>query len=479
MENDIRDRFRRSDSPPPPLQRPVVRSTRPMPAPVLPPSERVVQRPLPPPRVEQAPIPETIIPRRIEEPKVARRGGRSKKRLLLAPLALVIVMGGAGGVWWSKSGHGKKPANNVAQQAVESASTELAPTGTIRLIATGDNFTFDSVNNSAKKPDGSYDYLPMLVGVKPFFDKADIKLCTESVPTGGTLTGISGFPNFNAPPALAKGLGDLGCNVINMATAHMNDKGQAAIDATVSYWDKQPDLLAAAGANRTPEEQAKIHYFTVKGVKFALLAYTTSSNNSQTSPHGVNIYSDALAQKQVSEARKEEAFVIVTMNWGTENSSDIDSNQERIAQNLADLNADVVIGVGPHAIQPVKVFTSQDQQHQTLVWFSLGNFLNSQVPIENLVGGIAVMDIDVQTQNVVDPKFLPVYMHYEWTAEQKKRQSQGDLLARHDLKLVPLDQAGDLLAKSQNNTTVQAQTDRVKAIMAKFVPLKVITSQEF
>ncbi len=68
------------------------------------------------------------------------------------------------------------------------------------------------------------------------------------------------------------------------------------------------------------------------------------------------------------------------------------------------------------------------------------------------------------------------YMHYEWTAEQKQK---NDLLARNNLKLIPLDQASDALAKSQNNTTVQAQTDRVKAIMTKFVPLKIITSAEY
>lgn len=487
MDNDFRDRFRRpaAGSPPPhrpAAPRPISRPQPSVPAPaparapirtqtLAPPSNK-------PPLKQALQVEETIIPRNFKEPKSEPKKGK-RKILIIAPLVLILTAASAGGFWWY-TGRGKSAQiANEARQTLGIESTKLKPTGKIRLIATGDNFTFDSVNNAAKKPDGSYDYLPLFAGVKPFFDKSDVKLCNESVPTGGTLSGISGFPDFNAPPAFAKGLGDLGCNVINMATYHMNDKGQAAIDATVGYWDNQPEMLAVAGANRSADEQAKIRYFTSKSIKFAFLAYTTSTNNAQLTPHGVNIYTDALAQQQVTEARKNADFVIVSMNWGAENSPDIDSNQEHIAQVLADLNADVVIGVGPHILQPVKVLASQDQQHQTLVWFSLGNFLNSQVPVENLIGGMAVMDIDIETQNIVNPSFLPFYMHYEWTAEQKKRQSQPDLLARSNLQLVPLDQAGDLLAKSQNNTTVQAQTDRVKAIMTKFVPLTVITSAEF
>lgn len=488
MDNDFRDRLRRPATPSTPRPRPVARPAsrppvptvsqpqyRPTPA-VAKPQPVVPEQRAIPPRPIKAAENETIIPRNYDPPGQPEKS--RKKPILLALPAILLILSGAGGFWWYR-GQGNKNTTTNAPRTLGVETNEIKPQGKIRLIATGDNFTFESVNNAAKKPDGSYDYSPMFAALKPFFDKADIRVCNESVPAGGTVAGISGFPSFNAPAAFAKGLGDTGCNVINMATNHMNDKGQGAIDATVSYWDNQPEFLAAAGANRSAEEQAKIRYFTVKNIKFAFLAYTTGTNNNQVTPHGVNLYSDALAQQQASEARKNADFVLVSMNWGTENSSDIDSNQERIAQNLADLDVDVIMGVGPHVIQPVKVLTSQNQQHQTLAWFSLGNFLNSQVPVENLIGGMAVMDIDIATQNIVDPGFLPVYMHYEWTAEQKQRQSQGDLLARHDLQLVPLDQAAELLAKSQNNTTVEAQTDRVKGVITKFAPVKILKSSEY
>lgn len=449
---------------------------------------RPTPRPAPEIRQDPWPTPAPKPPKPVKPPKPpkapkVKRPHKKRKKLKTFLIILVLLAAAAAGAYWFYKRQIQQAAVKKDQTITKAAEElgEIKPTGTIRFIATGDNFTFESINNAAKKADGSYDYSPFYAQMKPFFDKnkADIRLCNESVPTGGTTIGISGFPNFNAPPAFAKALGDLGCNVINMGTAHINDKGQQAVDSTVSYWDNQPDLLAAAGANRSAAEQNKIRYFTVKNIKFAFLAYTTSTNVPQSSPHTINAYSDAVAATQVAEARKNAQFTIVSINWGKEDSGDITPEQDHIAQHLAFLNADVVIGTGTHVLQPAKILDSQDKKHQTLVWYSLGNFLNSQVPVDNLIGGIAVMNIDVATQNIQDPKFLPVYMHYEWTAEQKARAGQADLLARRNFSLLPLDKSAEALAKSQNKTTVAALTDKVKGIMTKFAPIKVITSAEY
>lgn len=469
MDDDLRNRLRGSGG---------SGSGRSMPAYLRP--ERPTPRPAPAAPVEPPkPKPAKVQPRQEFAPKPKKRR-RFFKRFFI----FVFIMGlfggaGVGGYWFYKNHKSlfhKSTAQNTS--SADQQSTDTKPTGTIRFIASGDNFTFDSINTAAKKADGSYDYSPLYAKVKPFFDKPDIKLCNQSVSASGA-TGISGYPSFNAPPAFAKGLGDLGCNVINMGTAHMNDKGQGSVNASVAYWDNQPNLLAVAGANRSADEQNKIRYFTIKQVKFAFLSYTTSSQTPPAPAFGVNIYSGDLAQKQVTEARKNAQLVIISMNWGKEDSSDITPEQDQISQVLANLNADIIIGEGPHVVQPAKILTSQDKKHQSLVWYSLGNFLNSQVPVENRIGGIAIMDIDVATQTTQNPSFLPVYMHYEWTADQKKRQSAADLQARHNFLLYPLDQANDsLFSAGQTGTTVQAQTDRVTSILTKFAPIKIIKSAD-
>lgn len=473
MDDDIRNRFRgtrREFSAAVPA-RPVAPRPVPVPKPQSAPTPAPV-RPTPPVAPPERPK-ATPLPK---PPKRKRLKWRMSKKVALILLLILLLAAGAGAYVYKKRSH--KPAvpqNQAAQTSTDGNQPKL--TGTIRLIATGDNLAFDSVNSSAQQSDGTADYLPMMTQFKTFFDRADIGVCNISTPGGGNTDGlaISGYPNFNAPIGWSTSFARLGCNVMNLASDHINDKGQTAIDNTLKALDGQSNIKAVAGANRSAEDQQKIHYFTVKGLKFAYLAYTTNVLNKQVSAFGVNQYSDDLAGKQIAEARKNAHIVLVSMNWGTENSSDITADQDRIAQFLANQNADVVLGGGPHVLQPAKILDGKDG-HQSLVWFSLGNFLNSQLEVQNLIGGMAVMDFDAGTQKISDPKLLPVYMHYEWTAAEK---SANKVTARHGLQLYPLDLAADALAKSLANTTVEAQTTKVTGIITKFAPIKVIKSSEF
>jgi poly-gamma-glutamate synthesis protein (capsule biosynthesis protein) len=407
--------------------------------------------------------------------KRSRRAGKSRRlsKKLILIIAVIVIAALGGGVFALR----KKPqqtANQTPTTQKSSETTAPKPTGTIRFIATGDNMAFESVNNAAKTA-GGYDYLPMMSNFKPLFEKSDIRLCNETTPGGGEALGVTGYPAFNAPTAWSTGFADLGCNLMNLGSDHTNDKGQAGIDAMVSTWESQPGVLAYAGANKSVEEQVKVRYFTVKQVKFAYLSYTTRTVKTDNTIFGINLYNSELASKQIEEARKNATLVIVSITWGNEDQSAITGDQDRIAQELADYGADVVVGGGTHVVQPAKILDGKEG-HQTLVWYSLGNFLNSQLPISNLIGGMAIMDFDVATGQLKDPKLLPVYMHYEWTPAQK---AAGTVNARTNFKLFPLDQATEALAKSQNGTTVADQTARITSLITQFAPIKVITSTEF
>lgn len=332
----------------------------------------------------------------------------------------------------------------------------------------------DSINAQAKRSDGSYDYRPFFSEVEPFFQKADIRFCNQEVVTAGQALGISGYPTFNAPTEFAKDLSKVGCNLISLANNHLNDKGQAGIDKTLSVWDELKPL-AVAGANRTSEEQAKVRYFTVQDVKFAFVAYAEYSNNRNYTAHGVNILNDGLVRSQLTEARSKADIVLVSAHWGTEYSPRPNAFQEQWAAKFAEYGADVVIGTGPHVLQPFKKLPRAGGG-ETYVWYSLGNLLSTQLDVESLIGGLAVMDIDPASKKLLQPSFLPTYMHYEWTPQEKARE---DLLARKNLKLYPLDLAAEPLKRSQNNTTVETQTRRVTELLNSMAEVKILKSSEY
>ncbi|MCX6727675.1 MAG: CapA family protein [Candidatus Saccharibacteria bacterium] len=341
----------------------------------------------------------------------------------------------------------------------------------IRILASGDTIAHDALNAQARKTDGSYDYYQFMKPMQPFFDIADIKFCNQAVPGGGEKFGISGYPVFNSPLDVARDLNKLGCNVVNTGTNHTFDRGQAVIDAELNYWDTLPRMLAVAGANRIQAEQDNIRYFTVRGVRFAFLSYSTYTNTPPTTPYGLNVYNDAKAESQVRTARLAADIVMVSMRWGTEYSSSINDQQSQISQHLSDWGADIILGHGPHVLQPVKTLKGSDGR-QTICWYSLGNFLNAQIPIESLANGLAIMDVDIATKKLKAPEYVPIYMHYEWTADEKTRE---DLLKRKNFSLVPLDSAASLLKKSQNNTTVETQTIRIQKTLNQFTTVPLIS----
>lgn len=477
MDDDLRNRFRNPrrsyDVGGFGRPRPVSRPVRASPSPQPPTKPQPASRPQPQPSSKSdmtwsevvKSTPKTTKPQRDRK----KRGMVKKLFVTLIVLGLLAAIAAAAYTYIARV---RK--SDIPEETESSQQTSTAPiTGSIRMIATGDNLAFESINNAAKTPTG-YDYLPMMENFKPLFAKADIRLCNETTIGGGEALGISGFPSFNAPTAWSTSFAALGCNVMNLASDHTNDKGQAGIDAMIASWKSQPDILAYAGANSSAEEQAQIKYFNVKNLKFAYLSYTTKTVKTDTTPFGVNLYNAEAAKAKITEARKNANLIIVSITWGNEDQSAITGEQDKIAQELADAGVDVIVGSGPHVLQPAKILDGQDG-HQTLVWFSLGNFLNSQLPLSNLIGGMAVMDFDLATGQINDPKLLPVYMHYEWTATQK---AAGTVNARANFKLFPLDQAADALARSQNNTTVAEQTARVTGIITQFAPIKVITTAE-
>lgn len=361
-------------------------------------------------------------------------------------------------------------AGNISEQRIEDANQDPA---TIRLIATGDTIGHDSVNANAKQGN-SYDYLKLMSNMKPYFDIADLRFCNQATPAGGTQFGITGYPVFNAPLEFTRDMVKLGCNVVNIGTNHTNDKGQALINASVGEWNNQ-NVLAFAGANRSVAEKNTVKYFESKGVKFAFLSYSTYTNSPVNNGYGVTMYERGLAESQISEANKKADVIIVSMRWGTEYSPAINAQQTQLSQELADMGADIIFGHGPHVLEPVKNLKGSSG-NDTLVWYSLGNFLSSQLEVAALTGCIAIMDIDTASKKIKSIGCMPVYMHYEWTADEKAHE---DLLKRKNLALYPLDQAAGPLARSQNGTTVAEQTNRIKALLNQHAKVTLIPSNQY
>ena len=82
---------------------------------------------------------------------------------------------------------------------------------------------------------------------------------------------------------------------------------------------------------------------------------------------------------------------MVSMHFGTEYTFKQTLEQEQIANFLASLGVDIIIGHHPHVVEPITFINN------TLVIYSLGNFISGQDTINRLTG--VMVGIDVKKEN--------------------------------------------------------------------------------
>jgi poly-gamma-glutamate capsule biosynthesis protein CapA/YwtB (metallophosphatase superfamily) len=375
--------------------------------------------------------------------------------------------------------------NNKNNQAVSKSNSSSSQTtvssnkGSIRMMITGDWIAHSSVDSAALQPNGTYNFLPQVSDIMPKFDTADIRFCNDPILNGGESLGVSGYPKFNSPTEFVTDMGKFGCNLVNTASNHSFDFTQANINNSVTAWQQVPNMLAVAGENQNQAQHDTVHTFTVKGVKFAFLAYTAYSNTDAPplNNYGVNVFSDSLAASQIQQAKADGAkFIIVSIRWGIEYSTSVDAEQKQDAQFLADQGVNLVLGHGSHELQPVQQLTGSSG-NVTTVWYSIGNFLNTQEPAETLFNGLPVIDIDTNTLKITNMRFLPTYMHYEWTPAQ---QAADDIAARTNLHMYFLEDVTQSMINAQQlNTTVAAQKQRMATTLNTYgLNIPLITSSQ-
>lgn len=394
-----------------------------------------------------------------------------RKRTLIVTL-VVIAVAIALAATFVVLGLTKSPPQAAPTQTSTNQQPDTTPKEVrVHVAAMGDMLAHDTIIANAKTANG-YDFAHYFTNIRPLYKNADVVFCNQEGLSSGPNYGISGYPSFNAPTEFAAGLqSGGGCNVINLANNHMGDKGTNATDATVATWESLKPL-AYAGANRSDSEQATVRYFEVKGAKISFLAFADFNNNRATPAYSVNNYHDqALVTKLVTEARKNSDIVLVSMHWGTENSAAINVDQRQQVTLLSSLGVDMVIGTGPHVLQPVETVARADGKTMT-VWYSLGNMLSSQLNIPELFSGIAGFDIVKQpdnTTNIENLSFIPTYMHYEWSAAD---QAQNNLLARSNAMIYPLSAATEPLSKTRLGTTTQTQQAYITSVLGPLVTVK-------
>ena len=154
----------------------------------------------------------------------------------------------------------------------------------------------------------------------------------------------------------------------------------------------------------------------VKGVRVALVNFTYGTNIKRDSDFPkVHLTDKKEIEAAVRRARRAGAeFVIALPHWGTEYVLNHSSSQEALADWLAGIGCDAVIGAHPHVVQDCGLVSafSDGSLKKVPVVYSLGNIVSNMSATNTQVGMIASLRIVTDEDGV--KTMLPPRLTFTW-----------------------------------------------------------------
>mgnify|MGYP004523972623 FL=1 len=310
----------------------------------------------------------------------------------------------------------KKAAAMKEQQKTEAAATE---TTTASVIAVGDNLYHQSLIDAGASEDGNWNYDKIYTHILDAIKDADVKMIDQETVFTTDHDSVSSYPSFATPTEVGDAIIKAGFNVVESANNHIDDFGEGFLNDTLNFWKtKYPDVTLL-GIHDSQEDSATVKIREVNGIKIAFLDYTYGTNvgGIEGKDYMIDMIRKEKITTMIQKAKKQADCIIFVAHWGTEDETMPNEYEKQWAAYLMEQGVNVIIGGHPHVLQPYGRLTD-DKGNETVVFYSLGNFVSTQQKLEELLGGMAKFTIQKTVQNgktsiqILTPTVEPLVMHY-------------------------------------------------------------------
>lgn len=326
---------------------------------------------------------QTPLGRRLQQRVQADRD-RMRRNLLLGLLCPVVLLAagiGLHSIRKTDPSVGSPVASKPATVKRDAAGNAAQRTKRFTVSTSGDILIHSPVWTDALSyaDDGRYDFTPMFEPVRRYIKGVDLAICHVETPI--TTGPPSGYPIFSAPADLAESIRRAGWKACDTASNHSLDQGQAGINQTGELLDRQ--RIRHTGSARSSAAANRPVILQAGPAKIGLVAYTDATNGiPPPHQHSVNLLPAAepagiraaRVARDVSRTLAAGAdTVIVSMQWGDENSATPNPSQRMLAKRIVGIDGVAAIaGQGPHVVQPI------ERIGRKFVVYSAGNLLSNQ-----------------------------------------------------------------------------------------------------
>ncbi len=241
---------------------------------------------------------------------------------------------------------------------------------------------------------------------------------------------------------------------VSLANNHSLDYGDLSLYETLKHFENREVEILGIGhgldlssrqVNEGLIDASRISYFDMgEDLTGAIISITDSyvrgfdaSDNVGgvfTSPN-MDVLANRLTHAKTPEDQGGGGadMVIVHIHWGDEYQVRYNESQQEDAQFMADHGADIIIGHHPHVLQSASIIEGRDpldpeRDHETLVMYSLGNFVFDQGWTTTKESTIA--QLDLLQDGSKELSFVPM-----WIENATPRETGGLLKGYRDRRI--------------------------------------------
>lgn len=268
----------------------------------------------------------------------------------------------------------------------------------VSFVVFGDNLIHEPIYRYGLRQEEDFDFL--FENVKDVIAESDVAVINQETPLVDNPEQYGGYPRFGTPAQVGQAIVDAGFDVVTCATNHVLDRGGDGVCFTKDFFTSRG--VTCLGIETVDEADGRPYEILVRnGTRFALFNYTYGTNGiriPEENPAMVHLLDDEeRVMREIKEAEEEADFVIVFVHWGTEYEKQPDEFQQKWTQVFLDSKVDVVVGTHPHVLQPYEMLRD-DNGHEMLVYYSIGNYISAQDEESCVKGGMAGFTVSLTSE---------------------------------------------------------------------------------
>lgn len=309
----------------------------------------------------------------------------------------------------------QKQKSNELEEIYENTNNHLNLTDNyrsntiIRLAAVGDIFFDEKVEKNVSNYDSIFE------NVRKCFKDADITIGTYA----------ANIEN-DKEEEFAKSVRKSGIELVSTCT----EKNEENLKEKLEKCN-----FDTIGKNETDEETNNVKIIEKRGIKIALIAYTTDETKKS-----LNLYSEEKAKADLSFAKENAVVTIVMMNFKQTNDEKVSDDEKNIANFLVQNGADAIIGTSKSNIKKMEMIENKEGK-KCIVAYSLGDYVTDFSKEQSKLQIILNIQIYVSTSDEVSiykVDYTPVYMNDYGTKEKENRYKLFDVkyeIAKFDYEI--------------------------------------------